>query len=510
MAYVAPREFGRDVDESLFGKTAFTKTAKATANPAPEAAAAPLALRAGEVTAMRRAALLGDGEAKRAAAEKAALEAERVAVAEARKERIRSLESSRLQNVPLSQLQQEEEDEKRARRALAIALQEERTDAMKSMNSMLNSAITVSIRDRQLAEKRAQGEAAKKEARLLELKAEIESLEAQQRTEEESARVKAHIKVQQKALSDQLAEALGRKRAALEAALAEDKERKASMVAALAEEEAKKAADKARRKAQLQDFKLHNDAAVEARAARRAAELEADRRADAEALVLAAKREAQLQAEEAARVERERILSMAKGNVQKLLDDRDAKEELRARRALELAARADRAAELKRVRERAETEAALQRSREEMAAQKQALMASMIDAEKEEFERAAAAQEEWLERERQAEAAKARASAELLAGLSAQMEEKKAAQRARRAAEAAEEAERLRALEQDRAFLAGIRDKKVAEIKALGVDPLWTQQLARYNSEKITEKMEMSGRPPVKKPEGNIGVGWKK
>jgi hypothetical protein len=518
LAYKAPPLTSRsEVDLSLFGPSKSGAKARAAAAPQAAAAAAaagqaaaPLCLAASEVTALRRGALLGDGEARRAAAEAASLAAERHALAEERKERIRGMEAHRLANVPKSQLEQEEEEEKRARRALALALQEERTDAMKSMNSMLNSAITVSIRDRQVAERAAQRAAAATEARLLDLRAEVEAMEAQQRSDAAAASAREHTKVQQRALAEQLAAALSRKRAALEAAQAEDRERKAGMAAALAAETAGKAADKARRAAQLQDFKAHNDAAVAARAGARAAELAAERRADEEAAALAQKREAQLAAAEAARAEKERVLALTAGAVTRLVDDRDAKEELRARRALEAAARREREAELGRARARAAAEADLAASRAAMAQAKAALAAGLIEEEREEYLRAASAQEEWLARDRAAGAARAAANAQLLADLSAQVEAKKEAVRARRAGEAAEEAARAAAAAEQVAFLKGIRDRKVAEVQALGVDARWTTQLAGYNSERIAEKLEMSGRPPIVKAEGVVGPGWKK
>ena len=538
LAFVAPLPVRREVDESLFGqsKARAVFNSKASehavsyspthstrvggggrppkgrqAGAAPALEAAPLRLGEGELTALRRGALLGDGEARRAAAEAAAAAAERVAIAEARKERLRSMESTRLANVPKSQLEQEEEEEKRARRALALALQEERTDAMKNMNSMLNSAITVSIRDRQIADKAAQAAAARAEERVLELRAEIEALEAQARSDAAAAVARAATKVQQRALADQLASAISRKRAALEAAQAEDRERKAAMAAALEAETAARAADKARRVAQLQDFKAHNDAAVALRAEARAAEAEADRRADAEAAVLAEKREAQLRAEEAARAEKDRILALTAGHVARQVDDREAREELRERRALELAGRAERAAELARARARAAEQADLASSRAAMAAAKQALQAGMIEEERAEYARAAVAQEEWLEAERARERARAAGNAALLAGLSAQIEGKKEARARARAEEAREEAQRVAAAEREVAFLRGIRDRKVAEIKALGVDPRWTSQLSSYDSEKISAKVEMSGRPPiVKDTTPVVGPGWKK
>jgi hypothetical protein len=54
-------------------------------------------------------------------------------------------------------------------------------------------------------------------------------------------------------------------------------------------------------------------------------------------------------------------------------------------------------------------------------------------------------------------------------------------------------------------------DACVAEVRALGVDPRWTVQLSKYDSERVSAKLEMTGRPPLVKGEPPVpGVaGWK-
>jgi len=531
MAYKAPPVVGREVDEALFGETKARKVfnsktyedavsyspsgtkvggGKAQKPGAVQPSAEPLVIGASSVLNMKRGATLGRGEEIRARAEREALAAERKNVAESRKERIRAMESSRLANIPLSKLQQEEEDEKSARRALALALQEQATDDMKAMNSIINEAITVSIRDRQVEEKKRQQEAEKAAQRMMELKAEIQVMEAQQHADEEEAKKKLLVKVQQRALADQLHAAINKKKTALDAIQKEERERREKMKGELEAEEAKKEASILARKALLLDFKLHNDAAVGARAARKAAELEADRRADAEAAVLAEKKEAQLKREEEARKEKERVLHLAATNVARILDDRDSRDELRARRAQELADRALRQKALAEAKAKAEAQRSLRAAQAEMAASKLIHMASMIEEEKQEFERAAVAQEEWLEAERVAERLRLEKGKALLVDLAAQVEEKKALDVARRAREAKDELERVAGLKDKVEFLKSIRDKQVQEMKSLGVDPKWTGALLRYDTEAISNHQEMSGRPPIKKPEGNIGVGWKK
>jgi len=511
-AYRAPPPVATEVDRSLFGDTAAAKSFKSktyadgvTYKPraaAPSASsraaadAAPGMLSAAELTAMARAATLGDGEAQRARAAAAAAAAERTAIAEARKERIRSLEAARLEAVPLSQLQQEEEDEKARRRLLAAALREEATDDMKMMNSILNSAITVAVRDRQLEERKAKLAADRDAERMRELDAEVRVLREQRAADAEAAAAKAGIKVQQKELADQLAHAVGRKRDAAEKARREELEQKERMRDAVAREEAAKAAAKAKRAEDLKDFAKYNDAAVLARKARRQAELDADARADAEALALDAKKAAQLEEEEAKRKEKERLLHLAATNVTKILDNRAQVDELRARRAQEREAREARDKELARARARADAEAELALTRAAMLGAKQAHMASMIEEEKEEFDRAGRAQDEWLAAERAKDEERAAKNAALLRDLSAQMREREDAVRVRRAREAKEEDDRQAAVAAQSAFLRGIRDKKVLELKGLGVDPRWASALQSYDADKVMAHKEMRCAAP--------------
>ena len=326
MSYKAPPVEGRFVDESLFGDTAAQAAFKSKSYGALEkngadvrmgataaAAAAvardtmrgtataarkggkgaippaPVILTTADVIAMGRMALLRDPVAERAA-KVAAEDAryEREAVAEERKAKIRGMEAARLAALPLSQLQMEAEAEKAARRVLAAAQCEDATDDMKRMNSMLNQAITVAIRDRQVAEKRDARVAEGAAERLRELAAEVENLEAQQKADAALGLKKERLAVVRDELGAQLAEALARKKAARAAIALEEIGRRAGNTGEMAVEAAEKAKKEVKRCAQLADFKADNEAQVELRKARRDAEAAQDAKADAEALAVLA------------------------------------------------------------------------------------------------------------------------------------------------------------------------------------------------------------------------------
>jgi hypothetical protein len=507
MAYKAPPVEGRFVDESLFGETAAQAAFKSKSYGAPAASAttassqqrasvkgargsvrgakagaassAALVVSSSEVDAMRRAAVLANPVAERAA--KAAAEEERKrieAIAEARKEKIRSMEAARIAALPLSQLQQEAEDEKAARRKLAAAQREDATDDMKRMNSMLNQAITVAIRDRQVAEKKELDAAAKAADRLRELSAEVENLEAQQKSDEMLLVKKGKLAVVRDELASQLAEAIARKKAARQAIVAEELKRRAGAEGEVALERAERAKKEAKRLAQLADFKADNEAQIALRKARKEAELELDAKADAEALAVAAMKLAQQEAADKQAAEKERLLHLAATNVSKILDNRSAADEARQRREEELGARRERAKAAAAAAKQHATAIELRAAHYQMAAEKQVAAASMIEEERAEFERASVVQEEWLEAERVADKARAEKNAQLLCDLRSQMEEKAVKAKAARVKAAADEFARVAAIDAELAMRVSMRDKKVKELHSLGVDPRWANKLA--------------------------------
>jgi hypothetical protein len=519
MSYKAPPVEGRFVDESLFGDTAAqaafksksygalekggaddvrmgataaavardTMRGKTTAAAATTARKggkgaippAPVILTTADVIAMGRMALLRDPVAERAA-KVAAEDAryEREAVAEERKAKIRGMEAARLAALPLSQLQMEAEAEKAARRVLAAAQCEDATDDMKRMNSMLNQAITVAIRDRQVAEKRDARVAEGAAERLRELAAEVENLEAQQKADAALGLKKERLAVVRDELGAQLAEALARKKAARAAIALEEIGRRAGNTGEMAVEAAEKAKKEVKRCAQLADFKADNEAQVVLRKARKDAEAAQDAKADAEALAVLATKIAHAALVEKAAAEKERTLHLAATNVAKILDNSSARDEARQRREEELGARRERAKAVAKVAKEAATAIELREAHYSMAAEKQTRAASMIEDERAEFERAAVVQKEWLAAERRAVAAKGEKNAQLLLDLRGQMNEKEQLAKAARVVGAREEAQRVATLSADLAKRVLMRDKKVGELRDLGVDPRWANQLA--------------------------------
>lgn len=430
-------------------------------------------------------------EKRRKQLEAERLRKERAAVAEARKDRIRSMEATRIAHLPKSQLEQEEDSEKERRRAMAAAMRDEAQDDVKKMNSILNYAITVTIRDRQLAEKRDREAAEKAATKMRELLADIEVLEQQRKQEEAEQSKRQRATTYRSEMLSQLDDALHRKRALREQVKKDEADRKAALQA-VAEQERREKEEAARKKAAIVSGMLaDNEQAIAAKAARRAAELALDRKADAEALERERKLKEIEEEKERQRKIREEAEFKVRGAVQKFYDDREAKEELLMRRAYEEGVRREREKALAQARKQAAVHADLKETQARMLAEKLQRSAEMIHEEKAEFERAIRVREEWLAAEKAKDEERNRANAQFLRDVQGQVGEKEQKRRAERQAErAALEAERAK-VQSEYDYLRSLRDKKIEEMRAMGLPAVYQTELAKYDPERAQFKKQL-------------------
>ena len=527
MTYKAPPVEGRFVDESLFGDTAAQTAMKTKAKTGAAGVVggtvggasarggggmtgaantarggrgailpAPLILTCADVLAMARLAELSDNPIAARAAKAAAEEARyaRDSIAEERKSKIRGMEAARIAALPKSLLVQEAEAGKAARRVLAAAQCEDATDDMKRMNSMLNQAITVAIRDRQVAEKKEAKVAEAASERLRELAAEVDNLQAQARADAAKEEKKDRLAVVRDELFAQLEEALARKKNDRAAVAADGQDRKRKQLGEAAMELAEKARKDAKRVAQLSDFAADNAAQISLRKERKEAEAAQDAKADAQALKLLQVKIAQAAVVAAAVAEKERTLHLAAAHVSKILDNTSQRDEARQRREEELSARRERARAVAKTQKEAATAVELKIAHHTMAAEKQHRQASMIEEERAEFERAAAVQKDWLAAELRLEAKKSDANERLLVSLRGQMDEKLVRAKEARVYSAGEEAQRVAAIAGELAKRVTMRDKKVDELRNLGVDPRWANQLANMKFTTVDKLTSGAGR----------------
>jgi hypothetical protein len=118
-------------------------------------------------------------------------EEQQQSVAEARKAKIRALEQQRLAQVPKTVLEMEEEAERARLVRYAERQRDEELDDVKAMNSMQDYAVTVTIRNRQLQEKKDRAAAEKQAERVLDIETEVARLEQVARVHEREAALRA-------------------------------------------------------------------------------------------------------------------------------------------------------------------------------------------------------------------------------------------------------------------------------------------------------------------------------
>lgn len=472
-----------------------------TASHQPEATDDAVLLRADEIFTMRKASEIESPEQLRRRKEYEAQERkERQAAAEARKEKIRSMEATRIANIPKTQLEQEDEDEKNHRRQLAKEMRDETMDDIKKMNSILNYAITATIRERQIAEKKEREAAEKAADRMRDLQAEIEALEVRKKAEEAEMAKHAVIDRVKQEMVAQVHEAINRKKAQREAMKQDEIQRKL-MLAKQLEADAK-AKEQLMKKKQdiLNDTIKLNEQAIEAKKQRKLQEIALDRKIDAEAAAIVAAKEAAEAEKERQRKLREEAEFKVRGEISKFYDDTEKREEMLMRRAYEEGERREREKALVRARAQAAAQADLHETRVRILAEKQTRMAEMIDDERAEFERAIRLQEEWLAQEKIKEDTRNAANAAFLKDIRVQVKEKEERLRTMKQHERKELDASRAAVQAELDHLRQVRDRKLEEMKALGLPAKYMAELTSFDPEKAIFKREMD-RPIIQKAE---------
>lgn len=397
--------------------------------------------------------------------------AAKTALAQERRRRIEAFEEVRQRNLPKSQLQVEEEEERERRRYMATRFQEEDTDEVKMFKALQQQAITVSIRDRQLAEKRENAEKERLAERMRDVQMEIARLEEVKRVEDRETQLRMEAAASARQIYGQLEERMNAKKAELAATRAEAERLVDEMKAAQAQQKVEAEAQRQRKADQLEEFLAINQDALRIKAARKAADVEEDKKMVAEMLAADARRAAVEAEKAAAAAAREAALFKVRGEVQRLQDNRSAIDELRARRDYEAGQRVERTKELERLRKQAAAVAELKRAAVEQLQLKQRRLAEEIEFDRLEFEEAARVQGAWLAAEEKNQRDKWEANRQHQRALLSQKESleiaaKTAFDATQKEGSVIQEAERVR-LER----LREIRDAKVAELLEMGVDP---------------------------------------
>lgn len=457
-------------------------------------------MRTSDLARMREVAVIKTAEDVEADREAAmAARRSRATLAERRTKKMMMLEDARAAREPLSELEQEDEEEKDRARLRAGHIRQETKDAVKAMNSMVAYAKTVTIRDRQVLERRARLEREKEAQRILDLEVEIARLEEMRKFQQREEALRARRVVARRGIQAQLDEAAQRKAALAEARKREAEEAVARIRRVEAEDreaELRKRDAKARLRAEV---KAANEAAIAARREDRERALAEDRALEE---AQAAETEAAILAEmekEKERLRREEEFFKLRGMVEKFQDNTEAVAETRMRRAFEEGQRKDREAAERRAMAQREAEAELRRAREEQTAYKTALRAAEIERERQEFERAQAAKKQWMAAERAGREQRRSKDREHVREVLSQAEERLAAAKAAGVRTREQGGESLRATDAEMEELHHIRERKIRELRAAGVESKYAVQLQRFRPRAVIEKDFKLGPPRARK-----------
>jgi len=233
--YRRSRNQNADVDETLFGNTGVPRgflaskehdkargTIKAPgrsaakpavpqfgrrASPAPKAEA--IVMSAYDLASIKaRSIIVSDEDRAAAAAEAAYQHEQKHAVAQQRKDKMLRMEAERRAKTGPSEEQQEKINQQMAARTNAAKMMDEQADDVKRMNQMSNYAKTVTIRDRQIADKLMALEAEKIASQNMDMMmerqrlADIEADEKQQQERLERNRAGAEVIIDQMASNE--------------------------------------------------------------------------------------------------------------------------------------------------------------------------------------------------------------------------------------------------------------------------------------------------------------------
>jgi hypothetical protein len=470
-----------------------TRTSKGAAG-----GAAPVVMRASDLHVMQRRAVIKTSEDLEHERE-AALEARRARAskAELRKAKMLALEDKRRAAEPLTELEQEEAEARDRARIMAKHRKEEAMDAVKAMNSMMEYAKTVTIRDRQVEEKKASRAREKEREKVLDLEVEVSRLEEVKKYLDRDAELRVKRAEARKDIEVQMAEARQRRREEFEERQREAARTVARMKEMEEEDRAKEVERRDKKSALRREVKAANEAAIRGKTERREAAIAEDRALEEEQRLAT---EAAIAAEmerEKERLRREEMFFKLRGAVEKFQDNSEQIAETQMRRAFEAGQRKARHEAEERERKRAEMYAELKRARDEQLKLKEVTRAMEIQKERDEFERNQAARREWMASERRVMEDRRDRDRHHVKAVLQQAEEKLAAVKEARLERRNAGIAGVQATGEEMTKLEYIRERKAKELREAGVDNKYTVQLRRFNPKDVIDKDFKLGPPRI-------------
>jgi hypothetical protein len=374
---------GHNVDESLFGESQSTrvKSAKAGSRTATRpvsgssvgSSVAPKAvvISQQELNRIKANAIL-KSEAELAAEREEARRQkdERDRQARERKEKMKQLEIQAASKAKLDDFEVERLAKEKAIREEASKKLDDRSDVVKTLNSMSARAVAFTLREKQLEEKKRREAIEREYDRSLDIAMEIDRIKDLQRRESEEES-KRHVRLQGRSIIN---EQMAQRQRAKDIAAEYREQENLSMRNLMQKYAADDAAAAAAKQEEIARTRLVIKAANEAAISKKLEAKEASKKEMEDILIYQAQRDAEL----AKREEDERLLAHAKKERQAMLlaqqeraqNNQDKLDEIRARRATQERERRDRMKEKEDREKRVADIAELQRARAAQAADK--------------------------------------------------------------------------------------------------------------------------------------------
>ncbi|KNE54681.1 hypothetical protein AMAG_00639 [Allomyces macrogynus ATCC 38327] len=420
---------------------------------------------------------------------------ERVAAAEAardRRERLESLEKRRTAHLQLSDIEKEAKDKANYLLSKAQMQLDEEEDDIKRMNELILYAKCVSIRDAQVQEKKLIQHERKVEDMRLDAVMENERQRDLQRMEERQQQRQQELRRGAQVIQQQITE---RREAAMLESERRDQETKATLAAIARRADQEKQEKRAKlqgQRALMRQVVQANEDAIAKKKAQKLADQDEDRRL-LEYLVEKEQKEIEKDRElQARKAEREKELARLHAAQKRATDKLAEQDALRAKRATEAYEREWRRKEREAAEKRVREERALREERAAQQAAREAAIAVEANHLRHEFDENLTQQREENERIRAAEAARADMHRQYSRDVQRQISEREALLKKARDDFFMEgihlEAERR----EKKAKIDGIRARKLAELKTLGVPEKYCKEVER--------KMLLSERPRLTGP----------
>jgi len=402
-----------------------------------------------------------------------------MAAARAKRQRMIEIEAEKRKNIPVNQADVDEQLRREALQNRAQQLLNEQKDEVKHMNQMVLYAKTVTVRDKQLREKRSMSEQRKVEEKRKDLLMEVDRLKKIKFHEEIERERKILQKKKALDIVDQIKE-----REIQRMKIQEEKEKEGQEVLkAIRQLQAEETANTMKK---IEKQRMLNDEILQEN--QRAILIKQQRiqeaRDEEEKIVQYNREKAQKEAEYVAeqkriKEEKEREIQRLRALQEKANDRQSEMDDLRARRAVELAERVAREKERKEAEHRAQMNNDLFESRRLQAVEKEFRLQEQAKREKDAFEKIIHQQKAQRDAELRAEEVKKimvdEHSNQLKKQVAIREEQKLQEKRA-----LLEDGKKIRdKLAYEKKVLEQIKEQKLADLKASGIAEKYTGELAR-------------------------------